>query len=93
MPRRVSIGLLLATTATILVAVLKSENLPFNDYMYESGTLTAVFGLLNLPVFFVLLMTRIDFAPFALFLVFLQWFVYGVLAHWIFYKIRNRRVD
>jgi hypothetical protein len=83
-------GFVLGTVAVCSVLVIKSESLPFNDYLYESPTLTALFGILNLPVLLVLMATQIDYRPFALSLIFIQWFLIGAFVSWIFVRFRGR---
>lgn len=89
MKKRIITGVVLGTVAACSTLVIKSESLPFNDYLYESPTLTAIFGVLNLPVLLVLMATQIDYRPFALLLIFIQWFLIGVFIAWIFGRFRR----
>ena len=77
---------LVALGVTLL---LKSENLPFDSYLYRSPILTAVYGLLNLPMLLVLFVTNIDYRPFALSLIFIQWSMIGFFVTWIFRRRRR----
>lgn len=84
------VGLMLGALAVSLTWILKSETLPFNEMLYESSTLTAIFAILNLPVLIVLMLTRIDYPPFALFLIFVQWFLIGLFVVWLLMRIKRR---
>lgn len=93
MKKRILVSLMLGMVAALFTVTLKSESLPFNDYLYESPVLTAIFGILNLPVFVVLLLTQIDYPPFALLLIFIQWFLVGIFIHWIFTRFWNKLAE
>ena len=90
MKKKIITGLILGAVAVCLTLILKSEALPFNDYLYESSIITAIFGLLNFPVLMVLWIIRIDYRPFALLLIFIQWFLIGYFVAWIFGRIRGK---
>lgn len=90
MKNRIIVGLLMGIVAVICTMIIKSESLPFNNYLYESDVLTVIFGILNLPVFVVLLLTQINYPPFALLLIFIQWFLIGIFLHWIFARVRMK---
>lgn len=88
MKRRHITGLVWGAVAAGLVLIIKSEALPFNGYLYDIPVFTAVFGILNFPAFIVLMMTRIDYKPFFLLLVFVQWFFIGVFVSWFLQKLK-----
>ena len=89
MKSRIIVGLTFGAIAVVLTLIIKSESMSFNNSLYESSVATAIFALLNLPVLIVLMVTRIDYPPVALLLIFIQWFILGFLGYWALTAIRG----
>lgn len=90
MKKQIIVGLFCGSLAVGLLLIVKSEDLPFNYYIYKNPILNAIFALLNLPLLLVQSMTRIDSRPFALFFTFVQWFLIGYFVAWLWRRLGRR---
>jgi hypothetical protein len=85
---RIAIGLFCGFVASGLTWLIADESSPFYRFFLFNESIADIWRLLNLPVMMVLLITRIDYRPFALFLIFLQWLLIGCFASWLAGRIK-----
>lgn len=88
MLNKIIVGILSGTVASCLsyaYALSHDFTKQANDEMSS-----AIFGILNLPAIAVGLLTWIDSTPFLLFLIFIQWFLLGFGASFLYQRIRAR---
>jgi len=83
-------GFIGGLAAACLMWALAHESSPLYDYFLWNPTILDVWRILNFPVLVALLITRIDYPPFALLLIFIQWFILGFLGYWALTAIRGK---
>ncbi len=91
MLKNVIVGLAVGTVATILSYAYALSN----DFTKQGNSeiSQAIFGILNLPAIALGLLIRFDSTVFFLFLVFVQWFLLGFGASFLYRRIRTRFKD
>jgi hypothetical protein len=91
MRKRTLISIILGFVSAAVTLAVKSPSLPFNDYLYHSPILTALFTFLNFPAFMVAVVLGVRSMAFTVSVVFVQWFVIGMFFSWLIDKIHDRR--
>lgn len=84
-----AVGVISGFVAVVITWVVLDSSSPYSRYFYITDTIPTVWRLLNLPAALVILMTRINYRPFALSLFFLQWFLIGIFVVWVVRRFRK----
>ena len=77
-----TVGVVSGTLSALLTWILAAEASPFYDFYLKNEDLLDSWRMLNFPVLLLLVATQINYRPFALLLIFLQWFIIGFLFSW-----------
>ena len=80
---RVIVGAFCGLSAMFFTWLISHESSPAYRFFLANESLADIWRILNFPVLMVLLVTQIDYPPFALLLIFIEWFLIGFFAWWI----------
>lgn len=85
------VGVIFGVAAVLLTLLLLDETSPYYQYFLLNETIPDLWRLVNFPILIVLMLTKIDYRPFAFFLFFLQWFLLGSFVFWVLRRFPTKR--
>ena len=81
-------GFVFGIVGMLLSLALFAETSPLHEFFLSNVSAPNLWRMLNFPVLIVLLITKIDSRPFALVMIFFQWFIIGLTGAYLWQMVK-----